>query len=166
MSLNPVAKESLKALSDALNPQEASTDTSGQTAADFVKLLLAEPDKKKRKKMVKDFSERRSDLAKFLKENEDLINAEAEMALISAAVGGTVTEKEVSYKGGRRMVSSKEKHIAPNVGALNMYLKNKMPDKYSDKPQTEIEIEDLSEIEEEIYENNSSEASHEEDNRI
>ena len=166
MSLNPVAKESLKALSDALNPQEASTDTGGQTAADFVKLMLAEPDKKKRKAMMKNFSERRSDLAKFLRENEDLINAEAEMALISAAVGGTVTEKEVSYKGGRRMVSSKEKHIAPNVGALNMYLKNKMPDKYSDKPQTEIEIEDLSEIEEEIYENNSSEASHEEDNRI
>lgn len=166
MSLTPVAKESLKALSDALNPQGASTDTGGQTAADFVKLLLAEPDKKKRKKMVKDFSERRSDLAKFLKDNEDLINAEAEMALISAAVGGTVTEKEVSYKGGRRTVSSKEKHIAPNVSALGLYLKNKMPDKYSDKPQTEIEIEDLSEIEEEIYENNSSEASHEEDNRI
>lgn len=151
MSLNPVAKESLKALSNALNPQEASTDTGGQTAADFVKLLLAEPDKKKRKKMVKDFSERRSDLAKFLKENEDLINAEAEMALISAAVGGTVTEKEVSYKGGRRMVSSKEKHIAPNVGALNMYLKNKMPDKYSDKPKTEPEYEDVSDVEEDIY---------------
>lgn len=151
MSLNPVAKESLKALSNALNPQEASTDTSGQTAADFVKLLLAEPDKKKRKKMVKDFSERRSDLAKFLKDNEDLINAEAEMALISAAVGGTVTEKEVSYKGGRRTVSSKEKHIAPNVGALNLYLKNKMPDKYSDKPKTEPEYEDVSDVEEDIY---------------
>lgn len=164
--MNPVAKESLAALANALNPQDVTADTGGQTAADFVKILLAEPDKKKRKAMMKNFSERRSDLAKFLKENEDLINAEAEMALISAAVGGTVTEKEVSYKGGRRMVSSKEKHIAPNVGALNMYLKNKMPDKYSDKPQTEIEIEDLSEIEEEIYENNSSEASHEEDNRI
>ncbi len=151
MSLNPVAKESLKALSDALNPQEASTDTSGQTAADFVKLLLSEPDKKKRKAMMKNFSERRSDLAKFLKENEGLINAEAEMALISAAVGGTVTEKEVSYKGGRRMVSSKEKHIAPNVGALNMYLKNKMPDKYSDKPKTEPEYEDVSDVEEDIY---------------
>ena len=151
MSLNPVAKESMKALSDALNPQEASTDTSGQTAADFVKLLLSEPDKKKRKAMMKNFSERRSDLAKFLKENEGLINAEAEMALISAAVGGTVTEKEVSYKGGRRMVSSKEKHIAPNVGALNMYLKNKMPDKYSDKPKTEPEYEDVSDVEEDIY---------------
>ncbi len=151
MSLNPVAKESLKALSNALNPQEASTDTGGQTAADFVKLLLAEPDKRKRKAMMKNFSERRSDLAKFLKENEDLINAEAEMALISAAVGGTVTEKEVSYKGGRRTVSSKEKRIPPNVGALNMYLKNKMPDKYSDKPKTEPEYEDVSDVEEDIY---------------
>lgn len=151
MNLNPIAKESLKALSDALNSQEASTDTGGQTAADFVKLLLSEPDKKKRKAMMKNFSERRSDLAKFLKENEDLINAEAEMALISAAVGGTVTEKEVSYKGGRRTVSSKEKRIPPNVGALNMYLKNKMPDKYSDKPKTEPEYEDVSDVEEDIY---------------
>lgn len=151
MSLTPVAKESLKALSNALNSQEASTDTGGQTAADFVKLLLSEPDKKKRKAMMKNFSERHADLAKFLKENEDLINAEAEMALISAAVGGTVTEKEVSYKGGRRTVSSKEKRIPPNVGALNMYLKNKMPDKYSDKPQTEPELEDVSDIEEDIY---------------
>ncbi len=151
MSLTPVAKESLKALSDALNPQEASTDTNGQTAADFVKLLLSESDKKKRKVMMKNFSERHAELAKFLKDNEDLINAEAEMALISAAVGGTVTEKEVSYKGGRRTVSSKEKRIPPNVGALNMYLKNKMPDKYSDKPQTEPELEDVSDIEEDIY---------------
>lgn len=151
MSLTPVAKESLKALSDALNPQEASTDTNGQTAADFVKLLLSESDKKKRKAMMKNFSERHAELAKFLKDNEDLINAEAEMALISAAVGGTVTEKEVSYKGGRRTVSSKEKRIPPNVGALNMYLKNRMPDKYSDKPQTEPELEDVSDIEEDIY---------------
>lgn len=151
MSLNPVAKESLKALSNALNSQEASIDTGGQTAADFVKLLLAEPDKKKRKKMIKDFSERRSDLAKFLKDNEDLINAEAEMALVTAAVGTTVVEKKVSYKGGRRVVSTEEKHIAPNVGALNMYLKNKMPDKYSDKPKTEPEYEDVSDVEEDIY---------------
>lgn len=151
MSLNPVAKESLKALSDALNPQKASTDTGSQTAADFVKLLLAEPDKKKRKAMMKNFSERRSDLAKFLKDNEDLINAEAEMALVTAAVGTTVVEKKVSYKGGRRVVSTEEKHIAPNVGALNMYLKNKMPDKYSDKPKIEPEYEDVSDVEEDIY---------------
>lgn len=151
MSMNPVAKESLAALSEALNPQESSTDNGNQTAADFVKILLAEPDKKKRKALMKNFSERRSDLAKFLKDNEDLINAEAEMALVTAAVGTTVTEKEISYKGGRRTVSTKQKHIAPNIGALNLYLKNKMPDKYSDKPQTEPEFEDVSDVEEDIY---------------
>ncbi len=166
MSLNPVAKESLKALSNALNPQEASTDTGGQTAADFVKLLLSEPDKKKRKAMMKNFSERHADLAKFLKENEDLINAEAEMALVTAAVGTTVTEKEISYKGGRRTVSTKRKHIPPNVGALNLYLKNKMPDKYSDKPQTAVEIEDISEIEEALYENNTAENTSEKDDTV
>lgn len=166
MSLNPVAKESLKALSNALNPQEASTDTGGQTAADFVKLLLSEPDKKKRKAMMKNFSERHADLAKFLKENEDLINAEAEMALVTAAVGTTVTEKEISYKGGRRTVSTKRKHIPPNVGALNLYLKNKMPDKYSDKPQIAVEIEDISEIEEALYENNTAENTSEKDDTV
>ncbi|MGN0553510.1 MAG: hypothetical protein ACI4I1_09005 [Oscillospiraceae bacterium] len=157
MSLNPVAKKSLMELSAALNPQEDSTEASGQTAADFINQLLAEPDRKKRKAMMKDFSARRSDLAKFLKDNEELINAEAEMALVAAAVGTTITEKEISYKGGRRMVSTKRKHVPPNVGALNLYLKNKMPDKYSDKPQTAVELEDVSEIEEEIYENGTAE---------
>lgn len=151
MSLDPVAKGSLLALADAINPKKEETSGGTETVSDFVKLLLNEPDKKKRKAMMKDFSARRSDAANFIKENEDLINAEAEMALISAAVGGTVTEKEVSYKGGRRTVSSKEKRIPPNVGALNMYLKNKMPDKYSDKPQTEPELEDVADIEEDIY---------------
>lgn len=151
MSLNPVAKESLAALAEVLEDKADNTDTLSQTAADFVKLLLAESDRKKRKKMIKDFSERRSDLAKFLKDNEDLINAEAEMALVTAAVGTTVVEKKVSYKGGKRIVSTEEKHIAPNFSALNMYLKNKMPDKYSDKPKASSEFEDVSDIEEDIY---------------
>lgn len=151
MSLDPVAKDSLLALADAINPKQEETSGGTETVSDFVKLLLNEPDKKKRKAMMKDFSARRSDAANFIKENEDLINAEAEMALITAAVGGTVTEKEVTYKNGKRHVSTKEKRIPPNVGALNMYLKNKMPDKYSDKPQTEPELEDVSDIEEDIY---------------
>lgn len=151
MSLNPVAKESLAALAGALDQHKDNEDTSGQTVADFLNELLAESDRKKRKQMMKDFSARRADVAKFIRDNEELINAEAEMALVAAAVGTTVTEKEISYKGGRRTVSTKRKHIPPNVGALNLYLKNKMPDKYSDKPQTEPEYEDVSDVEEEIY---------------
>lgn len=166
MSLNPVAKESLAALAGALDQHKDNENTSGKTVSDFVNELLSEPDRKKRKQMMKDFSARRADVAKFLKDNEDLINAEAEMALVAAAVGTTVTEKEISYKGGRRTVSTKRKYIPPNVGALNLYLKNKMPDKYSDKPQTAVEIEDVSEIEEALYENNTAENTSEKDDTI
>ncbi len=152
MALNPVAKDSIIALAGVINPKSESEPSGGtETVADFVQKLLAEPDKKIRKQMMKDFSSRRSDVAKFIKDNEDLINAEAEMALIASAVGTTVTEKEISYSGGRKSVKTKKKAIAPNVGALNIYLKNRMPDKYSDKPQTEIEIESLDDIEKEIY---------------
>lgn len=166
MSMNPVARDSLMAIAAAMNPTAEENAEVAETAADFVKRLLAEPDKKKRKAMVKDFTARRQDVAKFLTENEEIINAEAEMALISAAVGGTVTEKEVSYKGGRRQVSTKEKRTAPNVAALNLYLKNKMPDKYSDKPQTEVEIEDVTEIEEELYGEDNSEGTEQKDDTV
>lgn len=157
--MNPVQKSSLMALAEAMNPKTEQVETEVETVADFVKKLLAEPDRKRRKQMIKDFSARRADVADFIRDNEDLINAEAEMALIGAAVGSTVVEKEISYNNGKRHVSTKHKQIAPNVGALNIYLKNKMPDKYSDKPQTEIEIEDVTEIEEALYEKAESEDS-------
>lgn len=150
--MNPVEKENIKALAEAIRSAEyTDEEIGGSTAADFINVLLSEPDRKKRRQMMKDFTSKRSDLAKFLKDNEELINAEAEMALVAAAVGTTVTEKKVSYKGGRRTVSAKQKHIPPNIGALNLYLKNKMPDKYSDKPRTEPEFEDVSDVEEDIY---------------
>ena len=150
--MNPVEKESINALAAAIK-SAANTDNEigGQTAADFINALLAEPDKKKRTQMMKDFAARRRDVAKFISEYGDLINAEAEAALIGAAVGGTHTEKEVSYKGGKKSVKTKHVRIAPNVGALQFLLKNKMPGKYSDKPVGDIEIEDVSGIEEELY---------------
>ncbi len=124
--MNPIEKENIKALAEAINFKD-DKKIGGQTAADFINALLAEPDKRKRKKMMREFSERREDIIKFLSENESLINAEAEAALIGAAVGNK------------------------NVNAIKFYLKNKMPGKYSDKPLGDVEIEDVSEIEEELY---------------
>ena len=43
------------------------------------------------------------------------------------------------------------KERPPNTEAVKFLLKNRMPDKYSDKPIGDTEIEDLSEIEEELY---------------
>lgn len=155
--MNLVEKENIHALAEALRSVQNNENEVGdtETVADFINTLLAEPDKKRRKQMIKEFSERRKDAAKFLEEHEELINAEAELALIGAAVGRVQAEKEISYKGGKRRISAKIKKIPPNVAALNFLLKNRMPDKYSDKPQTEIEIEDVSDTEEDIYGENN-----------
>lgn len=154
--MNPVEKSSIKALAEAIKSAEnADNEIGGVTAADLINSLLAEPDKKKRTQMIKEFSARHRDVAKFIAENSDLINAEAEAALIGAAVGGTHTEKEVSYKGGKKSVKTKRVKVFPNVAALQFLLKNKMPDKYSDKPVGDIEVEDVSGIEEELYGDNS-----------
>lgn len=150
--MNPVEKSSIKALAEAMQSAEnTDEEIGGQTAADLINSLLVEPDRKKRNAMIKDFAARHKDAAKFITEYADLINAEAEAALISAAVGGTHTEKEVSYKGGKKSVKSKRVKVLPNVGALQFLLKNRMPDRYSDKPVGDTEIEDVADIEEELY---------------
>ena len=112
--MNPVEKESINALAAAIRSAEnTDTEVEGQTAADLISALLAEPDKKKRTAMMKDFAARRKDAAKFISEYGDLINAEAEAALIGAAVGSTHTEKEVSYKGGKKSVKTKRVKVLP-----------------------------------------------------
>lgn len=150
--MNPVEKNSIKALAAAIQSAEnTDNEIGGQTAADLINALLSEPDKKNRTQMMREFSARHKDVAKFISENADLINAEAEAALISAAVGGTHTEKEVSYKGGKKSVKSKWVKALPNVGALQFLLKNRLPGKYSDKPVGDVEIEDVSDIREALY---------------
>lgn len=151
--MNPVEKSSINALAAAIKSAEnTDNEIGGQTAADLISALLSEPDKKKRTQMMKDFYARHKDVETFLSENADLINAEAEAALIGAAVGGTHIEKEVSYKGGKKSVRSKWVKVLPNVAALQFLLKNKMPGKYSDKPVGDVEIEDVSDIREALYE--------------
>ena len=156
--MNPVEKDNIKALAEAMksaeNPQDEN-EIGSQTAADLINALLSEPDKKVRQKMIKEFSERHEDVAKFLADNADLINAEAEAALIGAAVGGTHTEKEVSFRGGKKSVKTKRVKALPNVTALQFLLKNRLPGKYSDKPVGDTEVEDVSDIEEALYGDNS-----------
>lgn len=131
--------------------QNDKTDTAAGSLQDIISAALSEPNDKKRRKLLRDFAARRADVAAFLADNEDLINSEAEAALIGAAVGGTFTEKKISYKGGRRQETTVKRHIPPNMAALGLYLKNRMPDKYSDKPKTDPEYEDVSDVEEDIY---------------
>lgn len=145
-------QKSLAGLSEAMKYRETEekADAAAGSIGDIVKEILSEPSAVKRKKLIEKFTARHSDAAAFFADNEDLINSEAELALLSSAVGGKVTEKEIIYRGGRKQTVFREKNIPPNVNALKMLLKNRMPDKYSDEPRSEIEIEDVSGTEEMI----------------
>lgn len=89
-------------------------------------------------------------------QNEDLINAEAEAALIKAAVGRRTIERKISCRGGRKHETVTERQIPPSVSALTLLLRNRMPDKYSDNSAQTVNIEDVSETEEAVYGDKSS----------
>lgn len=144
--------------------QNDKTDTAAGSLQDIISAALSEPNDKKRRKLLRDFAARRADVAAFIADNEDLINSEAEAALIGAAVGVTFTERKISYKGGRRQESIIGRKVQPNMAALALLLKNRMPDKYSDHPAGEIEIEDTEDINEVI--NNAAEDTGEENNTV
>lgn len=147
-----ISKEkAIEDISEAIERRENDVDVAAGSVQDLIKAIYAEPNRKKRQKLIKDFTARHADAADFLAQNENLINAEAEAALIGAAVGGTAVEKKVSYKGGRRHETVIRKQIPPNAPLLAMLLKNRMPDRYSDNPQPEIEVEDIAEMEADVY---------------
>ena len=56
--MNPVKKSCINALAEAIQSAENTEKEVGstETVVDFVNILLNEPDKKKRKQMMKDFS--------------------------------------------------------------------------------------------------------------
>ncbi len=140
----------IKDIFHALSPEAEETYTASETLNDLRDKIIAEPNKKKRQKIINDFTARHKDAADFFMKNEALINAEAEAALIRAAIGGTHTEREVTYKGGRKTVKSKKIVTEPNTAALWKLLKSRMPDKYSDDVRGEIEIEDVTEVKESV----------------
>lgn len=109
-------------------------------------------DKADRKKLADDYKKRHSELQAFLDNNPELVNAEVERALLAAALGGEYAEEEVRVDArGRRTVKRKVRKVAPNPSAALSYLQNKDKENWSPNPQADPELEDTTEIEEDIY---------------
>lgn len=63
----------------------------------FVADFLNTPDKKQRRKLAEEFRRRHFELHQFIKENADLINAEAEISkIVTNTVNGSSAETENS----------------------------------------------------------------------
>lgn len=114
--------------------------------------FLNEKNPDKRRELAEDFKKQHEELHEFLSANPDLVNAEVERALLSAALGGEYIDEEIRINSnGRRTYKRTKKRIAPNASAALSYLQNKDKENWSTNPKADPELEDTSEIEEAVY---------------
>lgn len=151
--MNVKRKQAVDMLSQAvsgINDLKVKTDI--QSLGELTKAFLNTSDRTERKKLAADYKKRHKELQDFLDANPELVNSEVERALLSAALGGEYTDEEVKIgANGRRIYKRKTRRVAPNVSAALSYLQNKDKENWSPNPQADPELEDTSEIEEDIY---------------
>lgn len=73
-----------------------------------------------------------------LKKGKEVVDREVENALIKRALGYRYEEVTKELKDGELQVTKiVTKEVSPDTGAAAFWLKNRKPDKYRDKPETE-----------------------------
>lgn len=77
-----------------------------------------------------------TEIANALKRGKEVIDIEVENALLKRAIGYEYTEERIekSDKDGVKLVQT-VKHIPPDTTAQIFWLKNRLPEKYRDKPE-------------------------------
>lgn len=151
--MNPKRKQAIELLDKAIqNVSDVKIKTDIQSLGELSEAFLDTSDKSERQKLAADFKQRHEELHRFLDDNPELVNAEVERALLSAALGGEIIDEEVRIgANGRKSVKRIKKIIAPNVTAAAKWLENKDKENWSPNPKAEPELEDTSELEDEIY---------------
>ena len=151
--MNPKRKQAIELLDQAVhNVSDLKIKTDIQSLGELSEAFLNTDNKAERKRLAADYKKRHSELQSFLDANPELVNAEVERALLAAALGGEYSEEEVRVDArGRRTVKRRIKKVAPNPSAALSYLQNKDKENWSPNPKADPELEDTSEIEEELY---------------
>lgn len=151
--MNVKRKQAIELLGQAVdNIDNIKVKTDIKSLGELSEAFINTSDKADRKKLADDYKKRHSELQAFLDNNPELVNAEVERALLAAALGGEYAEEEVRVDArGRRTVKSKVRKVAPNPSAALSYLQNKDKENWSPNPQADPELEDTTEIEEDIY---------------
>lgn len=151
--MNPKRKQAIDLLDRAVQDvSDVKLKTDIQSLGELSEAFLNTESKSERKKLAADFKKRHEELHRFLAENPGLVNAEVERALLSAALGGEVIDEEIRIaSNGRRSIKRVKKTFAPNAAAAAKWLENKDKENWSPNPQAEPELEDTSDLEDEIY---------------
>lgn len=151
--MNPKRKQAIELLDQAVrNVSDVKIKTDIQSLGELSEAFINTSDKAERKKLAAEYKKRHTELKSFLDDNPELVNSEVERALLSAALGGEYVEEEITIDSrGRRSTKRKIKKVAPNAKAALSYLQNKDKENWSLNPKADPELEDTSEIEEELY---------------
>lgn len=85
-----------------------------------------------------DWKNKYSEFSEALKRGKEVVDIEVENALLKRALGYDYTEERVerSQDGGKKSIKTVQtvKHIPPDTTAQIFWLKNRMPDRWRDKP--------------------------------
>lgn len=94
--LGILKERSTKSLIDGLKKYEDSKlNVNMEDLKSFMSAFLNTSDKKQRRKLADEFKRRHMELYQFIKDNEDLINAETEVSkIVTNTLNGNTTETE------------------------------------------------------------------------
>lgn len=151
--MNPKRKQAIELLDQAVQSvSDIKIRSDIQSLGDLSKALSVTKEKSEQRRLVKEFTTSHKEFHKLLGNDPDFVNSEAERALIELAFGAeSVTEEERTDSRGRKSYRRTVHRNAPNLTALLEWLRNKDPENWSPDPQAEPELEDTSELEDEIY---------------
>lgn len=151
--MNQKRKQAINILTDVVDSiDNVKVKSDVMSLEQLSEAFLNEEDLNKRKQLADKFKKQHEELHDFLSANPDLVNAEVERALLSAALGGEYVDEEMRISSnGRRTYKRTKKHIAPNANAALSYLQNKDKENWPTNPKADPELEDTSDIEEDVY---------------
>lgn len=113
---------------DAARKQEEKQETNSLKS--LFESYLNTRSKSKREKMLKEFAARRLEFAEFLQAHPELVAAETQRALITAALGGEYVETETGTDAkGRRHKRRRVRQVAPNLAAIIQLMESEVAQK-------------------------------------
>lgn len=91
------------------------------------------------------------DISDTLKKGKEIIDIKVENALLKRALGYEYDEQRIekSEKDGTKIIQT-IKHVPPDVGAAAFWLKNRMKEKWRDKPTIDTNAEIIGKLDEMI----------------
>lgn len=92
-------------------------------------------DSKQREKAIKKVIRQESGLNEMLRQNDEILTADLERALMELALGCTVTEERVKTGTGGKTIEKITKQLPPNQAAAEFLLINRTPERFSRNPE-------------------------------